>query len=157
MSAAAGDGPARAAAFTRVIWRFSISRNRLHPLLFSCFLAFRRLKSVFPSLFGQKKRDWKRCVSIRKQRRKKAAFARLRTNAKRSCVQTIRGSFAARTTNQGCLRCFSLHPHQNRPFYGVCSSAPEFWMEKVQRAAPQALVAWGAALRAFYAKILRQN
>ena len=30
-------------------------------------------------------------------------------------------------------------------------------MEKVQRAAPQALVAWGAALRALYAKILRQN
>ena len=38
-----------------------------------------------------------------------------------------------------------------------CSSAPEFWMEKVRRAAPQALVAWGAALSALYAKILRQN
>ncbi|HIV87899.1 MAG TPA: hypothetical protein H9896_07335, partial [Candidatus Pygmaiobacter gallistercoris] len=34
---------------------------------------------------------------------------------------------------------------------------PEFWMEKVRRAAPQALVAWGAALSAFYAKSLRQN
>ena len=30
-------------------------------------------------------------------------------------------------------------------------------MEKVQRAASQALVAWEAALRALYAKILRQN
>ena len=39
----------------------------------------------------------------------------------------------------------------------VVCSAPEFWMEKVRRAAPQALVAWGAALRALYAKILRQN
>ena len=104
-----------------------------------------------------KKRHGFRCGSVRKQRHKKAAFARLRTNAKRSCVQILRGSFAARTTTKGAFENFPCIRIKIDLFMVPCSSAPEFWMEKVRRAAPQALVAWGAALSALCAKILRQN
>ena len=85
-----------------------------------------------------------RCGSVRKQRHKKAAFARLRRQI-------------LSTTTKGAFEKFPCTRIKIDLFMVFCSSAPEFWMEKVQRAAPQALVAWGAALRALYAKILRQN
>ena len=44
-----------------------------------------------------------------------------------------------------------------RIFIAPAAHAPGFWMKKAQRAAPQALVACGAALRVLCAKILRQN
>ena len=80
----------------------------------------------------------------RKQRRKKAAFARLRRQI-------------LSTTTKGAFEKFPCTRIKIDLFMVSCSSAPEFWMEKVRRAAPQALVAWGAALSALYAKILRQN
>ena len=47
--------------------------------------------------------------------------------------------------------------HSGRIFVAPAAHAPGFWMKKAQRAVPQALVAWGAALRVLCAKILRQN
>ena len=61
-----------------------------------------------------------RCVRIRKQRRKKAAFARLRR-------QNVGAALLPATSTKGAvsnaiwrwMSRFSLHPHQNRPFYGA--------------------------------------
>ena len=44
-----------------------------------------------------------------------------------------------------------------RIFVAPAARAPGFWMKKAQRAAPQALVACGAALRVLCVKILQQN
>ena len=97
-----------------------------------------------PLFFNVKKETGFRRGGVRKQRHKKAAFARLR---RQILSATTKGAFE----NFPCIRI------KIDLFMVPCSSAPEFWMEKVRRTAPQALVAWGAVLSALYAKILRQN
>ena len=82
--------------------------------------------------------------AVRKRCREKGDFAVSRRQS-------------ALTTTKGACGAFPCATIKIAHFLVRGSSAPGFWMKKAQRAAPQALVAWGVALRVLCAKILRQN
>ena len=82
--------------------------------------------------------------AVRKRRRETGDFA---VSRRQSALTTTKGAC-------GSFPCASIKIAR---FLVQSSSAPGFWMEKAQRAAPQALMAWGAALRVLCVKILQQN
>ena len=91
-----------------------------------------------------------RCVRIRKQRRKKAAFARLRR-------QNVGAALLPATSTKGAvsnakwrwMRRFSLHPHQNRPFYGASQFCPRILDGESAKSGPSSLGGLGGRSKCF--------